>query len=245
MTKIILTNILLFSSLIWCQVNTESIRGDHDTPGLYQNMNMSFAYISGNSSEIIFLNASYRLDYNSKSNWYGFFKTRYDRAFEKSHDDFSYKGFGHIRAVKQVLPRIQVESFLQKEFNYFIDLENRELIGGGFRFNPFNRFFIATGAMQEKELYQSSQEQNFMKSTNYINYSMQPLDHVTIDNTLYFQFEMKAIEYYRLLWDGGLSFQGSDWLSFYINCNYRYDISEINKDGNSYFEITNGLSFHF
>ena len=39
---------------LWCQVNTESIRGDHETPGLSQNMNLSFAYISGNS-EIIFL----------------------------------------------------------------------------------------------------------------------------------------------------------------------------------------------
>ena len=99
MTKIILISILLFSSLIWCQINTEAMRGDHETPGLSQNMNLSFAYISGNS-EIIFLNASYQLDYTAKSNWYGFFVTKYDRAFEKSQDDFSNKGFGQLRAIK-------------------------------------------------------------------------------------------------------------------------------------------------
>ena len=138
-----------------------------------------------------------------------------------------------------------MESFLQKEFNYFIDLENRELIGGNVRFNPFKKFFIATGAMHEKEVYQSEVEQNFMKSTSYINYSMQPMEKVTIENVLYYQFKLEAMNNYRILWDGTLSFQGSDWLSFYLSCKYRYDISEINPDGSSYFEITNGMGFRF
>ena len=138
-----------------------------------------------------------------------------------------------------------MESFLQKEFNYFIDLENRELIGGNVRFNPFEQFFIATGAMHEKEVYQSEEEQNFMKSTSYINYSLQPMENVTIENVLYYQFKLEATDNYRILWEGKLSFQGPDWLSFYLSCNYRYDISEINSDGSSYFEITNGFGFRF
>ena len=137
-----------------------------------------------------------------------------------------------------------MESFLQKEFNYFIDLENRELIGGNVRFNPFKKFFIATGAMHEKEVYQSEVEQNFMKSTSYINYLVQLMEKVTIENVLYYQFKLEAMDNYRILWDGTISFQGSDWLSFYLSCNYRYDISEINS-GSSYFEITNGLGFRF
>jgi len=245
MTKLILLNTLLFSSFIFCQVNTESLRGDHEAIGLSQNMDFSFTYISGNS-EIIFLNASYRLDYTANSNWYGFFVIRYDRAFEKSQEDFTNRGFGHLRAVKRFSPNIQLEGFLQKEFNYFIDLEDRELIGGGLRFNPFKQFFIATGAMHEKEIYQGIQEeQNFVKSTSYINYSVQLLENVSIENILYYQFEFNTIDHYRILWDGKLSFQGSNWFSFYIKCNYRYDVSEINPGGNSYFEISNGLGFQF
>ena len=245
MTKILLISNLFFSSIIWCQVNMESMRGNHDVPGLSQNMDLSLAYISGNST-IIFLNASYRLDYTSKSNWYGFFETRYDRAFEKSQVDFTNRGFGHLRAVKPIFPRIQLEGFLQKEFNYFIDLKNRELIGGGLRINPFKQFFIATGTMHEKEVYQGiSEEQNFMKSTSYINYSVQPMEKMTIKNVLYYQFKLAALDNFRLLWDGKFSFQGSNWLSFYINCHYRYDISEINPGSSSYFEITNGLGFQF
>ena len=152
MKKIIVLNTLLFSSLVWCQINTETLRGDHATPGISQNLNLSFAYISG-TSKIIFLNASYRLDYTAKSNWYGFFETKYERAFDKeSQEKFSNRGFGHLRAVRQVASNIQVEGFLQKEFNYFIDLENRELIGGGFRFNPFKQFFIANSSVFQSPL---------------------------------------------------------------------------------------------
>ena len=244
MTNIILPSCLLFSSLIFCQINTETMRADNLSPGIHQKMNMSFTYISG-TSEIMFLKGNYRIDYQSQSDWSGFFITKYDRAFEKSEDAFSNKGFGQLRVVKQVFPHIQVESFLQKEFNYFIDLENRELIGGNVRFNPFKKFFIATGAMHEKEVYQSKEEQNFMKSTSYINYSMQPMEKVTIENVLYYQFKLEAMDNYRILWDGTISVQGSDWLSFYLSCNYRYDLSEINPDGSSYFEITNGLGFRF
>ena len=244
MTNIILPSILLFSSLIFCQVNTEAMRAENLSAGIHQKMNMSFSYISGNS-EIMILRGDYRIDYQSQSDWSGHFITKYDRAFEKSEDDFTNKGFGQLRAVKQVFPRIQVESFLQKEFNYFIDLENRELIGGNVRFNPFKKLFIATGTMNEKEVYQSEEEQSFMKSTSYINYLVQPLEKVTIENVLYYQFRLEAMDNYRILWDGTLIFQGSDWLSFYLSYNYRYDISEINADGGSYFEITNGLGFHF
>ena len=62
---------------------------------------MSFTYISG-TSEIMFLKGNYRIDYQSQSDWSGFFITKYDRAFEKSEDAFSNKGFGQLRVVKPV-----------------------------------------------------------------------------------------------------------------------------------------------
>jgi len=238
-----ITTLLCISSL-FCQINTEAMRVENLSPGIHQEMNFSFSYISGNS-EIMVLNGDYRWDYHSKSDWYVFFVTKYDRAFEKSQDDFSNKGFGQLRGVKRCFPRIQMEGFLQKEFNFFIDLENREIIGGGLRFNPFEQFFISTGTMYEKEVYQSIEEQNFIKSSSYINYSVQPIEKVTLKNVLYYQFKLEALDNYRLLWDGELSFQASNWLSFYINCHYRYDISTINTGGSSYFEITNGLGFWF
>ena len=36
-------------------------------------------------------------------------------------DPFSNKGFGHLRGIYQINSKLEVESFLQKEFNYFIN----------------------------------------------------------------------------------------------------------------------------
>ena len=97
--------------------------------------------------------------------------------------------------------------------------------------------------MNEKEVYQDrGMKKSFMKSTNYINYSVKLLENLTIQNIMYYQFKLEKTAHYRILWDGNLSFQGTDWLSFYINCHYQYNISEIK---NSYFEVTNGLGFNF
>ena len=107
-------------SALWCisslfsQVNTEAMRDSKQLPGLHHQLNLSYAYISGNS-EIMVLHGKYRMDYHPKSNWHGFFVTRYDRAFEKNKDDFTNKGFGHLRAVNHFRSNVHIEFFLQKE----------------------------------------------------------------------------------------------------------------------------------
>jgi putative salt-induced outer membrane protein YdiY len=144
---------LLLISFVYNQVNTEAIRGNNLLPGIHHNLELDFAYISGNT-EILNLNGSYRADYVSNSNWHGFFVWKYDRAFKKKpKEDFTYKGFGHLRATKPIKSHIYFEGFAQKEFNHFIDLENRELAGGGFRVNPFNQLYLGLGIMNETEKY--------------------------------------------------------------------------------------------
>ena len=81
-------NTILIFSFTWCQVNTESMRGDNKSPGVTHNMALDFSYYSGNS-EIIQLMGSYQMDYLTNSNWYGFLAIRYNRAFEKDKEDFS------------------------------------------------------------------------------------------------------------------------------------------------------------
>ena len=233
---------LLCISFLYNQVNTESLRDNNLLPGIHHNLELDFAYISGNT-EILNLNGSYRTDYVSNSNWHGFFVWKYDRAFEKSKEDFTYKGFGHLRATKPIKSHIYFEGFVQKEFNHFIDLENRELAGGGFRVNPFNQFYLGLGIMSETEKYQNkSYSQNFIKSTNYLNYSLKLFEILELQNILYYQFKLKDAGAYRILWDGKLTISGSKNISFHINCHYRYDLE---SDNPNYFEISNGLGIQF
>ena len=218
------------------------MRGDNQLPGVQHNMELDFAYLSGNT-EIVGLNGSFRADYVSNSNWYGFFIWKYDRAFEKSKEDFTYKGFGHLRISKPFMARTDIEGFFQKEFNHFIYLENRELAGFGFRMNKFDDLSWGLGIMGETEEYQNlPQEQNFIKSTNYLNYTFKFLEIFHIQNIMYYQFKLRELDDYRILWAGKFTILGLKGVSFHINCHYRYDKNSIKPN---YFEISNGLGFQF
>ena len=238
-----MSTILTFS-LACCQINIESMRGKIQSPGVTHNMALDFSYYSGNS-EIIQLMGSYRMDYLSNSNWYGFLKGQYNRAFEKDKEDFSNKGFVHLRTARPILGHTDIEVFIQKETNHFIDLENRELLGAGLRINQFADLYWGTGIMHEMEKYNKHEEQNLLKSTNYINYKTNILHTADLQNVIYYQFNLEDPGDYRILWNGKLTFQASKGISFHINTHYRFDKSIINPDGDSYFEISNGLGFHF
>jgi hypothetical protein len=239
-----MSTILTFS-LTWSQVNTESMRGDITTPGVNHNMTLNFSYFSGNS-EIIQLLGTYQMNYLLKSNWYGLLSGKYNRAFEKGKEDFSNQGFVHLRTAKPIMAQTDIEGFIQKETNHFINLENRELLGSGLRINQFENLYWGTGIMHEMEKYNNiSQEQNFIKSTNYINYTVNILNKVELVNVMYYQFKLDNPEDYRILWDGDLTIKASKGISFHTNVLYRFDKSIINLDGDRYFEISNGFGFHF
>ena len=245
MTKTLLMSTILAFSLAWSQVNTESMRGDNKSPGVTHNMTMDFSYFSGNS-EIIQLMGSYQMDYLTNSNWYGFLAGKYNRAFEKDKEDFSKKGFIHLRTARSIMAQTDIEGFMQKEINHFINLENRELLGSYLRINQFEDLYWGIGIMHEKEKYNNNpKEQNFIKSTNYINYKVNILNKVDLENVMYYQFKLENSEDYRILWVGTLTIKASKGISFHTNVLYRFDKSIINPDGDSYFEISNGLGFHF
>jgi len=231
---------LLTCSLIWCQVNTESMRENNQSPGMRHNMALDFSYFSG-YTEIIQFMGFYRMDYLSNSNWYGFLAGRYNRVFEKNKEDFSNKGFVHLRTAKPIMTHTDIEGFIQKETNHFIDLENRELLGAGLRINQFEELYWGTGIMHEMEKYNNNpQEQKKLKSTNYVNYKTNILKIVELQNVMYYQFKLENPEDYRILWDGNLTIKAPKRISFHINTHYQFD-----NNNNSYFEISNGLGFQF
>ena len=240
MIKTIFISTILTFSLAWCQINIESMRGKKQSPGVTHNMALDFSYYSGNS-EIIQLMGSYRMDYLSNSNWYGFLKGQYNRAFEKDKEDFTKKGFIHLRTARPILAHTDIESFIQKEANNFIDLENRELLGAGLRINQFRNLYWGIGIMHEMEKYNKiPQEQSFLKSTNYLNYQVNVLQIVELQNVVYYQFKLENPEDYRIIWDGNLTIKASKGISFHINTQYRFD-----KNDDNYFEISNGFGFQF
>ena len=229
---------MLISPLIWSQVNTETMRKDNQSAGVNHNIALDFSYFSG-GSEIIQLMGTYRMDYLLNSNWYGFINGYYNHAFEKDKEDFSNRGFVHFRVAKPITNKIDIEGFVQGETNHFIKLENRELVGGGLRINQFERLFFGVGIMHEMEKYNNhSEEQNFIKSTNYINYKQTIFETIDLQNVIYYQFKMEYPKDLRIFWDGNITAHTINGISFHINIHYQFD-----NNGKSYFEFSNGLGF--
>ena len=240
MKKFYILIYFLIIGWIFCQVNTENMRSDNLSLGLKHQASIDFSYFSSDT-EIIQLIGSYRTDFLTKSNWYGFLNGQYDRAFEKNNDDFSNRGFIHFRLAKPILNKIHLEGFLQKETNKFINLNNRELIGFGLRINHLKNLFLGTGAMYELEKYDDNlAEHKFLKSTNYINHKIHFLDFIKIKNVIYYQFKIEEFSNYRILWDGNFNFEINDYIYLTINTHYRFD-----NNGRDFFEITNGFGIQF
>ena len=95
--------------------------------------------------------------------------------------------------------------------------------------------------MHEMEKYSKiPQKQSFVKSTNYLNYQVNVLQIVELQNVVYYQFKLENPEDYRIVWDGNLTIKASKGISFHINTQYRFD-----KNDDNYFEISNGFGFQF
>ena len=169
----------------------------------------------------------------------GFINGYYNHAFEKDKEDFSKRGFVHFRVAKPITNKIDIEGFIQRETNHFIKLENRELVGGGLRINQFERLFLGVGIMHEMEKYNNHfEEQNFIKSTNYINYKKTIFETIDLQNVIYYQFKMENPKDLRIFWDGNMTAHTINGISFHINIHYQFD-----NNGKSYFEFSNGLGF--
>lgn len=242
------------------QINTEAMRQELLTAGWHGTVGGNLGLIAGNSS---FLKAksNLRVDHRS-ARWHNFLVAQYGFAGSRK-DEITNQAFAHLRSVKHVSARTQVEGFLQQQFDRSISLNNRQLVGGGVRFKWFNgpandssgqRLSLANGVgiMWEREVTDSAQtaglddrDTRLMRSTNYLVIGWSIADRLTFSTTTYFQFALSRPQDYRVLLEGSLQVQITKRITFSANLNLRYD-SEPPVGVAELFdlEITNGLSFN-
>jgi len=252
----------MLASLLSAQVNTEALRKEDLSPGLHTTLGADLGYIAGNSS-LLQLKSNLRFDYRNGGNHF-FLVTQYQQG--STDTLFINKGFAHLRGVKVLKPHLQIEGFLQREFNDFINLEDRQLAGGGLRIRwrqpegpaetpiPL-QLNTGIGLMWEREQIDTTGQASgdpehgavasLVRSTNYFVVSWQLDDRLTLFSTTYYQVDLRRSSDYRVLWEGRLGFTITKRLALTINLNLRYD-SEPPGEIKSYdLEITNGLSYRF
>ena len=219
--------------------------------GWYNNIALDLTYRSGNS-DLLTTRTRFRSDYLTKT-YHGFV---FGSLQQGRKDDifFVNKGMAHARIIRSLMQHLLVESFVQKQFNESILLNDRNLAGGGVRFasHPRNsRFnvYLGMGAMWEHERIKDKKRgeitTRIVRSTNYINWTGQLDERITTSATGYYQVYVRRFQDYRILFEGSITFSLTTKLAFPLRVNFRYDSEPPTGIRKHDVEIFNGLRYTF
>ena len=231
------------------QVNTESLRKDHDEEGFATTLGLSIGYKSGNT-DIFKVGTNARVDW-VKGRYHSFAVLSYERG-EKDDALYVNKGFLHLRTIRSFTTRVAAEGFTQKEFNDFILLEDRTLLGAGIRLavvEPSDelRLYFGTGAMWEHEEYDDpvEPEQDLVRSTSYVSVSFHPDDRIGLGAVAYYQPAFEEFSDYRALASLDFDFKLTQHLSHRTSIRFRYDSEPVGTIESHDLDLTVGLSASF
>ena len=254
MKKYIIWGIICAFTILQGQVNTEAMRSEANGDSFTNQFNLEMGYEKANT-EVLELSTEYRLDYIRKDKFHSFVVINLENGYEKENDlpknIITNKGFAHLRITKNLFTNYQMEVFTQYEFNEFLLLNDRYLLGTGLRIglqkSELSSTYIGIGLMVEKETYDlnSDDDKNLLRSTNYIKNNIVLSSNIDVSNTAYFQIASADLNDYRILYDGGLDFHVNESFAFTIEMNYRYDNDPQGNLGSSYIQVSNGFSFNF
>ena len=223
MIKIVSLIYIAYLSLIFSQVNVEAQRNYMEKLGKNQSINFNWNLSSGNSDYSI-ANLNYRFD--DRTEQLHKFLTMSLTQGNEDGDTIKDKGFVHLRHVFELNPLRSLEIFLQLEYDKFIDLELRKLLGAGFRVNHIknSRWILYTGhsVMVETEHYSNHNVTNIIRLSEYISFTYKATTS-SISLVTYLQPNIGDIEDIRMLsdltWDIPLSKQ----LSLQLSLSSRFD----------------------
>ena len=234
-------------------VNIETIRGDEGEKknGFDSTLSYSFFEASGNS-EIKSHKTSLRSDYKAEK--YNAFFVLSNKRGKKGDDLYIDKGFVHLRLMVPILKskRFTSEAFVQKEYNDFTLLEDRQLGGAGLRSKVFEApdkysVYLGLGVMKEREVINlmPTVTTRYSRLTNYLSVKYKINDTLHFTGTGYYQPRPSENDDYRILFDGSLTFKISKHLSFALEVNHRRDSIPplgVKKDDT---EVLNTLKVNF
>lgn len=245
----------MLTATVFGQVNTEAMRKGALEEGWSGNIGFSLGYMSGNT-EAFNVKAGFQADYYEGD--YHAFVVANLKQEESNGESIVNKGFVHVRGVKSATRQLMVEGFAQKEFNDFILIEDRQLIGTGVRWaplqegraftsNPDVNLYVGIGVMWELEELDApgDADTRLLRSTNYVSGNWRLADRVYIQATGYFQVDTYESSDYRVLSDATISFDITQKLTFAMELNFRYDHEPPEGVEQHDLELTNGIQISF
>lgn len=260
----IISMVMQATGPIQAQVNTESLRSSIQDPGLHFKLAATLNLMDGNRN-LFQTQIKTRLD--QVQPWgHLFFVSNYKMS-RKDETLFVNQGFAHLRFLKELSGGYTGEIFSQLEFNEFIRLNQRTLLGGGLRIKRSGfvennsskaqlSMVFGLGFMVERESIDIGADASagdpvhgdlaeLLRSSNYFVLAYTPWDKVNIQSTTYYQVDTKRFQDYRLLSQSLLEVGLSKRLSLTTELNIRYDSEAPGGVKPRDLEYTQGFSFKF
>ena len=227
--KTLMIFILMLSTAL-SQINIERYRTSADSSGFSGNVNIDITAMTGNT-DFQFINLNSRLN----QNWivgYTFIVANAGFGWDKGEKIFNL-ALAHLRHVQELDDDIQIEAFLQYDFNKKRLLTGRELIGGGFRFKLIKqddmKLRLGTSYFYEHENYNvplnSTHGNNFFTNrlSTYLTYELKLKEDVQLVLISYYQPHIGKWEDYRIISDNSLIVSLSSLLDVNISFSLRFD----------------------
>ena len=177
--------------------------------------------------------------------------------FSEENDERSTnEAFGHLRWTRMRSPRWGYEAFGQMQFNEFLRLDRRSLLGGGFRFrllrSPQQELFVGTGYMVEVERLDVPEDgpdepkSTNHRWTNYLSWKRTiGARQVRLGNTVYFQPRLDAPDDFRALNESTLEVNLTEKLSLGLHLRIAHDNRPPVDVEKTDYSLSNSLRYRF
>lgn len=243
-----------FSSAAFAQVNTERYRREYDEPGFGMRNTTSIDFSSGNTNEFE-VGEQLRLDWNNPiQDYYAVIEYDFKRANKQKTKN---KGFIHLRSIRQLnKDMFMAEAFTQLEFDQFLQLQSRFLLGMGVRsdlvqlfsdssLNKPLKLFVGIGVMHEDEHYTTDPQiiDSHYRSTNYISLAMSLSEQAQLGIVTYYQPALEDFKDFRFSADMNLTVDVLKNLALSLKIRYLHRSVAIGESVNDDQEIKTGLIF--
>ncbi len=229
-------------------VNIEKVRKKDLKDGWKLQSSFNFTHLSGNSESKTYEGEG-RLDYK-KNDSSLLFLGELEQA-KASGKKYKNAGSFHTRFTEKLASFYAVETFAQIEFNDFIYLEERDLVGMGLRFTFFDtptfNFHLGNGFFYEKESHEEDfYDTEIIRSNNYLSFRYDKEKHFYIASTAYYQVDSGRADDYRILVNSTLGFHLAKNMSLDFIVDYRYDNEPVlHSLDRQDLEIKNGITISF
>jgi hypothetical protein len=237
------------------QVNTEKFRRHLKKEGFIFSTGFSFGY-SGGNSDFITAEATSRLDYNGKRN-NAFLVGNFDYK-ESNKEKAIHKGFLHLRGIHPMTQVLAIEGFLQQEFNKFLLLNDRKLIGSSLRirlmdFKPEKDTLkgfgshLGLGMMYEREVYNiGTDEEDLVKKeplriSSYLTLDYAISERINCWAVGYFQPKFSNFNDFKVMLETGMEIWIIGKLFFTVDMGYRFNSEPVGEVKKYDLMIKNGI----